>query len=171
MDRLARFLIICIAIACGVAAAVIALPSLSLTDPVTREAGVLLFILSFMSAIMLSHGPEQTAGMLLLLIRAVTVAICLMPLLVAALVGELARVRSWLWYACCSGLVAAAVPFVLRLGFATHRTAEQADGSGIAHAESRFLLLFFLTGVIAGTVYWLIAGRTAGEDARVPEGR
>jgi hypothetical protein len=90
-----------------------------------------------------------------------------MPLVVAALVGELARVRSWLWYACCSGLVAAAVPFALRLGLDTNRAVTQAGANVASQTEGRFLLLFFLTGVIAGTVYWLIAGRSAGGDLRI----
>ena len=170
MDRVARFLIICIAIACAIAAAVIALPILSLTDPVTREAGVLLFVTGILSSIMLSSGPEEAAGTLFLLLRVITVAICVAPLLTAVVVGELARLRSWLWYACCSGFVAAAVPWILRLGAGGRRIAQRSGENAAAQAEGRFLLLFFLTGVIAGTVYWLIAGRTAGRDGPAPEG-
>ena len=37
--------------------------------------------------------------------------------------------------------------------------------------ELRFMLLFFIVGLIAGTVYWLIAGRNAGEAPAELEGK
>ena len=170
MQHIGRVLIIFVAIACGAAAAIIALPILSLTDPVTREAGVILFIGSIISSFTVATGPEDVAGAMLMLMRVVTLAICIFPLALAALIGELGRLRGWLWYACCTGLVAAAMPWALRAGIASRRLTERAPGPDATQAETRFMLLFFLTGIIAGTVYWLIAGRNAGRDVSAPIG-
>jgi len=104
------------------------------------------------------------------LMRASTLAICVAPAALAALIGELARLRQWIWYACCSGLIAAAMPFDL------HPWAEAERDAGTQEPESimlklRFMLLFFIVGVIAGTIYWLIAGRNAGEATPELEGK
>ena len=169
MGQIGRIFIILAGLACGVAAGVIALPVLALMDPVTREAGFAMFATGIGALIDSDIEPEDAAGSLLLLVHGVTMAICVAPLGVAALLGELARVRSWFWYACCSGGLAAAMPFLLRLwtGLARRTTAPD---STTATAESRFLLLFFFVGIIAGSIYWLIAGRNAGAATTELEG-
>ncbi len=169
MGHLRRLFVIFAGLACGVAGGVIALPVLALMDPVTREAGFMMFVTSILGAVDSALEPGDAAESLLLLLRGVLLAICFAPLGVAALLGELARARSWFWYACCSGGLAAAMPFLLRL----HAGLERRTGtpeSTTATAESRFLLLFFVVGLIAGTIYWLIAGRNAGAASTEQEG-
>ncbi len=169
MGQIGRIFAVLAGLACGVAGGVIALPVLAVMDPVTREAGFVMFTTGIFAVI--DHGvePEQAAGSFLLLVHGVTMAICVAPLGVAALLGELARLRSWFWYACCSGGLAASMPFLLRLWTGLERRATAPDSS-TATAESRFLLLFFFVGLIAGSIYWLIAGRNAGAASTELEG-
>ena len=169
MGQIGRIFTVLAGLACGVAGGVIALPVLALMDPVTREAGFGLFATGILALIDNAIEPEDAAASLLLLVHGVTLAICVAPLGVAALLGELARVRSWLWYACCSGGLAAAMPFLLRLWTGLERRTTATD-STMATTESRFLLLFFFVGLIAGSIYWLIAGRNAGAASTELEG-
>ena len=170
MGQIGRIFTVLAGLGCGVAGGVIALPVLALMDPVTREAGFGLFAIGILALIDNAIEPEDAAASLLLLVHGVTLAICVAPLGVAALLGELARVRSWFWYACCSGGLAAAMPFLLRLWTGLERRTTATD-STMATTESRFLLLFFFVGLIAGSIYWLIAGRSAGTASSEPEGK
>jgi hypothetical protein len=70
-----------------------------------------------------------------------------------ALVGEVAGVRAYTWYAGATALIAAAAPTILRAARGGGRLAEASP------AEGRFALLFFLAGALTGTIYWLIAVR------------
>jgi hypothetical protein len=67
-------------------------------------------------------------------------------------------------------MIAAATPFDL------HPWAEAEQNAGaqepdVMMLELRFILLFFIVGMIAGTTYWLIAGRNAGEATPELEGK
>jgi len=129
-----------------------------------------MFSASILAAFDVAASPADAAATLVLLARSVLLAICIAPLGLAALVGEIAGLRSWLWYACCSGGLASAMPFLLRLLAGVDRGATTTE-TPAASAESRFLLLFFLVGLIAGSIYWLIAGRSAGTASSEPEGK
>ena len=170
MGHIGRLFVIFAGLACGVAGGVIALPVLAILDPVTREAGLVMFTTGIGALIDSDIEPEDAAASLLLLLHGVTLAICVAPLGVAALLGELARLRSWFWYACCSGGLAAAMPFLLRLWTGLDRRMTTSEPT-TATAESRFLLLFFFVGLITGSIYWLIAGRSAGTASSEPEGK
>ena len=169
MGHIGRLFVIFAGLACGVAGGVIALPVLAILDPVTREAGLVMFTTGIGALIDSDIEPEDAAASLLLLPHGVTLAICVAPLGVAALLGELARLRSWFWYACCSGGLAAAMPFLLRLWTGLDRRMTTSEPT-TATAESRFLLLFFFVGLITGSIYWLIAGRNAGAASTKLEG-
>ncbi|HUZ91182.1 MAG TPA: hypothetical protein VMU78_04690, partial [Methylocella sp.] len=60
-----------------------------------------------------------------------------------------------------TGFVAAAAPWLIRA------TLHLPRASGYNFAELRFALVFFLGGLISGSVYWLLAGRDAGGRAPV----
>lgn len=169
MGRLGRILVILVGMACSVAAGVIAMPALAIMNPVTREAGFTLFTTTILALMDSAIEPEDAAASFLLLAHGVTLAICFAPLAVATLLGELAGVRSWFWYACCCGFLAAAMPFLLRLWTGLERRTMAPD-STTATAENHFLLLFFFVGLITGSIYWLIAGRNAGAASTKLEG-
>jgi hypothetical protein len=82
-----------------------------------------------------------------------TVTICVAPVLIVSLVGEVARATSVLFYVAGTGLLAAALPWSLH--------ARHLEASSFQALGPRLSALFFLTGACAGLVYWLIAGRGA----------
>ncbi|MCH9764766.1 MAG: hypothetical protein K0U34_02055 [Alphaproteobacteria bacterium] len=75
----------------------------------------------------------------------------ILPALGVIIVGEVARIRSWLYYMIGGGLALASVPLLSRLG--------QADA--IAAVPAIVWQVFATAGFAGGLVYWLIAGRKA----------
>jgi CBS domain containing-hemolysin-like protein len=138
-------------------------------DPATREAGLVSVMASLFSAFddALDGGdPGQAFSALGFIIWAVIVATCAAPLAIAALIGEAAGARSFIWYSGVSGLLAGASPWIARAA----RGLERAQS--ISEAEGRLALLFFLTGALTGAIYWLIAAPSprpeTARDARAP---
>lgn len=84
------------------------------------------------------------------------VTACFVPVCLVAVIGEAARLRSILWSAGGTGLLAAAMPSVLR------RLARLPETGAVPVHEGRITVLLFLTGVAAGTIYWLVAGARTG---------
>ena len=82
--------------------------------------------------------------------------VCVVPVVAAASIGEVAKVRALSWYAGATGLAAASAPWLIRATLHLPRAA------GYNFAELRFALVFFFAGLISGSVYWLLAGRDAG---------
>ena len=75
----------------------------------------------------------------------------LLPGLAAAVVGEVARIRSLLYYLIAGGAAAALMPII-----ATRP--EVAEGTAYT---APYFTLMATSGFAAGIVYWLIAGRKA----------
>jgi hypothetical protein len=75
-----------------------------------------------------------------------------MPPIFVALVGEIAGIRSFIWYGFGTGALTAIIPWISR--------GESVDA--IPGAEARLTMLLFLAGAAAGLTYWLVAGRSAG---------
>ncbi|MFM9938277.1 MAG: hypothetical protein ACKVP7_02125 [Hyphomicrobiaceae bacterium] len=73
--------------------------------------------------------------------------------LVAAAIGEWRRIRSWTYYA----IIGLAVAMI---GFLTQHSAEQAGQPSIMNNYG--LTAFITSGFMAGLVYWLFSGRSAG---------
>ena len=169
MDAISRFLIIFAALLCAAATAAMSMPFLAFIDPMVREAILMIVMGTLLTALGAPPTQADAAGLLLQLMRGSTLAICIAPVMMAALIGELARLRSWLWYACCSGLIAAAMPFDLRPWSEAKRVAGGHETAAMP-LEIRFMLLFFIVGLIAGTIYWLIAGRKVGMTQSELEG-
>jgi hypothetical protein len=150
-------------IATGVGA--IFLPLAALFDPTTREAGFDATAAAFVALIdeLSAYDPPYFApSAMSFLFWAIFVGVCAAPLAVSALIGEVANVGAWTWYAGASGLLAAAAPWIARAS----RGLENAHRGNAV--EARFALLFFLTGVMTGSVYWLIAVRRSRIGERAP---
>lgn len=75
----------------------------------------------------------------------------LVPALVVVIVGEVARIRSALYYVAGGGIALAALPLLGRL---------EATG-GVAMPSSRLWAVLATAGFAGGLVYWLVAGRRA----------
>jgi hypothetical protein len=75
----------------------------------------------------------------------------IIPALLVVLIGEVARIRSWLYYILGGGAALAAIPLIARFG----------------QVETSFLpppvvwQVFATAGFAGGFVYWLLAGRRA----------
>lgn len=74
-----------------------------------------------------------------------------------ALVGEIVGARSALWYAGAGAILTGAMPWLLR------------DAETGTPEELHVSLALALTGAMAGLVYWMIAGRSAGRTP-APDG-
>jgi hypothetical protein len=166
--RIARILLVTAALLGATASALVFFPIAALIDPVTRGAAADLAAAASFALLERALNDPAAGDMLstmLSVIRSVAAAICLLPILIVGLVGEAAKVGSWIWYSVATGAVAAAVPFIVR---------GKADGSvspAAQNVEMRFAAILFLTGVVCGLIYWLVAGRTARQVTRSPGSR
>lgn len=171
MDHvLRRGVAIILGLVSAIAAAMIFLPLAALFDPTLRESGAMIAAFAMISAIfdaLEGYAPDP-GGFVIGLLQVATISVAAAPLLIAALIGEVARLRSVVWYMGATSVIAAAVPFSGRIAREAMRFGDPDPGS----VRSRLVLLFFLTGCVAGFVYWLIAGRGAGrdEDDAPPQG-
>jgi hypothetical protein len=152
-----RFVLVLVGLAFAIAAGFLFLLVGGLAVPETRELAADLTLFSlFLTAVDVaqSGAPDQAMAAVAVGLWLLTTAILVAPPLVAAVIGELAGWRSFVWYGASAGVLAAALAF---LGHPL--------GARINPAETRVMLLLFLTGALSGLVYWAIAGRTAPSAA------
>jgi hypothetical protein len=160
---LRRILVMCFGFLIAASAGALFLPLAALFDPLVRQVGLEAAASGFFA--ILDEGaregdPASGIATLGAVFWAILVAVCAAPLAFAALVGEIAGIRSWAWYVGVSGFLAAASPWIARATQGLTRTAHASP------LEVRIALLFFLTGATTGAIYWLIA---AGERREARE--
>ncbi len=80
-----------------------------------------------------------------------TTGLTIIPVLLVVIVGEIARIRSVLYYVAGGGLALAAMPLLARFG----------QGNGLPLADQIVWQVFATAGFAGGLVYWLLAGRNA----------
>lgn len=97
-------------------------------------------------------GPDTLEAMLTLLADGTLLlsGLTVLPALAAILIGEIGRLRSWLYYTLAGGATFVAVPVLSGLG------AQAASAPSVALWQ-----VFATAGFAAGFVYWLLAGRSA----------
>ena len=108
--------------------------------------------LSVVAAAATGADPQDIADFLFLL-WIVSVGAFLIPIALVAVVGELFGLGSWIAYAFGTGALFLAIPILFPGDPSTHGWPANAP------------LGFLATGIVAGTVYWLIAGRGAPRTA------
>jgi hypothetical protein len=156
-----RFFVVVFGFALAVSIGAVFLIIGSVVDPIMRELGLEATLSGFfviMEEAAENGAPDQTFRAFRAMIGAVFFGTCVAPLVIAAVVGELAELRAWSWYAGSCALLAGASPWIVRAASGVARASQ------ITPLESRVALLFFLTGAVTGTIYWLVAAR--GEDPR-----
>jgi hypothetical protein len=158
MNAVRRAILGAFGLTVAIAAALIVLPIAALVDPVTRDAGAAFVHFAFFSLAdaSLDGSSAFAAAELARFVWTVLVAVCVVPLVMTVLIGAVARVHSLAWYAGATGCIAALAPWAAR---AALRTTKAVSASP---AELRFAFVFFLTGAVAGLVFWVLAGRSAG---------
>jgi hypothetical protein len=159
MELIGRAFLVIAGIAAGAAAALIVLPVLIILDPFGGDAGLIFSFGGFVDLLQTVFNdmpPEEALSLFAGFLWTAGLMICVVPLVVTALIGEVAAVRSLIWYSGATGVLAAAMPWLMRAAF------HLADVRTAKPLELRLALLFFLTGTVAGFIYWLICGRRAG---------
>jgi hypothetical protein len=80
-----------------------------------------------------------------------TAGLTVIPALLVVFVGEIARIRSALYYVAGGGAALAAIPLLARIG----------QSGNFVLADQIVWQVFATAGFAGGFVYWLIAGRNA----------
>ncbi len=156
----ARLTLTIVGLACASAAALLFLPFAVLVDPLvqsTTSHASADHWFEILENLFADDDPQEALTTFVQLIWSIGMLVCVVPVTITALIGSLARTRSFVFHAGLTGAFAAAMPWILRAS----RFADR--GGQISSAEGHLTLILFLTGVVAGTIYWLIAGRR-GED-------
>jgi hypothetical protein len=96
------------------------------------------------------HFLSEAVGMVSFLFTVAPV-LTLAPAVVAVVVGELARIRSLLYYVLAGGAAAAAMPLIAAPYEAAQNTTYNAP----------YFSIMATAGFAAGLIYWLFAGRRA----------
>jgi hypothetical protein len=99
-------------------------------------------------------------GWSLILFSRFVVVVLFLPVTLVAVVAEFFGLRPWLAQALGTGLLTALMPFAL-MPELTASSAFASSATGLLAA----------TGALAGTIYWMIAGRNAGPDPKTIEER
>lgn len=84
-------------------------------------------------------------------LAALTSGLSIIPALAVIIIGEVGRVRSWLYYMIGGGIALASAPFLANL------TAQEA----LVIPASTVWQVLATAGFAGGLMYWLVAGRTA----------
>lgn len=106
------------------------------------------------------RGPESVSLMamldLLMQGRMLLSGLTVIPAVLVVIVGEVARIRSSLYYIVGGGLALAAVPLLARYG-------QAAPGASLQSLIPPTLVwqVFATAGFLGGWVYWFLAGRNA----------
>jgi hypothetical protein len=104
-----------------------------------------------------SEGMDSAAGLFDFLRQAHLLAsgLTVLPALAVILIGEVARIRSALYYVVGGGAALAAIPLLAHIG-PTHASELPATGVWTGVWQ-----VFATAGFAGGLVYWLLAGRRA----------
>ncbi len=140
------------------AAGLAVLPVLVVVDPVTRDVSVALVdrVVELLDEAAFDPSAGEEAGAFLGFLYTAVVAICFLPILFVAALGALAKLRSWTYLAAATGIVTAAMAWTLRYAFHLPRA------GAASPAELRLALVLFLTGIVIGSVYWLVSRMLGG---------
>lgn len=97
--------------------------------------------------------PDQMSGILGLIafLHTAVPTLTILPALTAVIIGEIAKIRSPLYYIVSGGVAMAVMPLVV-----THP--EQIAGSA---PSVQYISIYATAGFAGGFVYWLSAGRNA----------
>jgi threonine/homoserine efflux transporter RhtA len=129
----------------------------TIVDPVMAVlTGDTLFVglWSLMDAVFAAEDPGPIVEGAFLAVGRIVFTLLVLPPLMIAIISEVLGMRSLLWHALATGILTAAVPFILR---ASARIASP--------AELHVSVVLGLTGAVAGLVYWAIIG---GREPRPP---
>jgi hypothetical protein len=114
---------------------------------------IVLFVYTPVELAMDAGDRVSEAGMLSLAAATHTAVFAAPLALIGAAIGEWRGLRTWTYYALVGVLIAI-------IGFLVQYSSESGGAASILNTYA--LSAFVVTGLIAGFVYWLVAGRLAG---------
>jgi hypothetical protein len=130
----------------------------SVVDPVMASlTGETLFVSfwSLVDALFAVEDPGPILAGALAGISKLVLTLFVAPPALVGLIGEVAGLRRLAWYAGGTAALTAAIPWLMR------------GAARIASpAEIHVSLVLALTGAVAGLVYWMVAGQSAGKSQR-----
>lgn len=135
-----RMIVVCFAFVMATAAALFVMVTLGLERAT----------LAISTADIAATSAENMADMLFALLRLMS-ALTVLPALALIVIGEVARIRSALFYVIGGGAALAAIPLMARFG---------SLGSGALQGNLVWQI-FATAGFAGGFAYWLLAGRRA----------
>lgn len=166
MRFLGRLVLFFVGLLFAIPAAAVTLAIGAMFEPAAHQIlafiGAGLFDLVFNAPIDDAQAQQAVLG-LLTGFWTLSLVVLIAPITFVAIAGEATGTRSFVYYAGLTGLITAAAPWLLRGGLTA--------GPALA-AEGRITALLFVTGAIAGLVYWFCAGRSAGRgrsEQRAPQ--
>ena len=147
-----RLAVIGCGLALAIATAVLALPTFAFAAALTRGnlAGLPQSILDVVVWWAVADGAGRVLHEAVAAAVKAVAVICCGPVVLAALIGEVAGWRNLVWCAGASALLSVALPVAA------------GSGSLAAFAQPIALGPLAATGGVAGLVYWLIAGSRSG---------
>jgi hypothetical protein len=169
-----RLILAPIALILAAAASFIFLLVAGLADPAGRRVleGVgWLFLLAVRSDAMQGDPPGSFLTLATKIIWGAAIMVAIAPIAITALIGEAARLRSFIFYVCVPAALSAATPWLMRnvraAGSAAIRDAAMRNAESQA-SEGRLVLLLFLSGALSGFIYWAVACREPGNKPLPP---
>lgn len=160
MRLLGRATLVALALLLAVSAGALFLALAPLFDPVVgRFVGEVAWtgLWALLDSVAALDDPEPLVREAFVGLSGLGTTLLVAPPVFVALVGEVAGLRALAWYAGGTGAVTAAIPWLLR------PAPRPATGE-----EIHIVLALFLTGAVAGLVYWALAGHGAGRRQAEP---
>jgi hypothetical protein len=109
---------------------------------------------SFVDEVFSSEDPGPIVAAAFDAVGRIVFTLLVFPPLLVAVLSEVVRARSAVWYGLATGFLTAAIPWILR-------GSPRIGSPGELHVS----LVLGLTGAVAGLVYWAIAGRDPGRGS------
>ncbi len=156
MNPLLRWLVLIpFALFCAIATAVFATLAFAILAPEFGEVvgvAIAAWVQSVVAVILHYDLPGRAVTSVMLRASSLAGALLVAPVVITAITSELFRWRGWMAQAALTAFSS----IVLPLGVLAPRRM-------LSGAEARVLIALGLVGVVAGSIYWLVAGRSAGE--------
>jgi hypothetical protein len=154
MKLIGRLIAVAFGLVCAVTAGVMFLLVASVVDPVMAVlTGDTMFVgfFALMDAIFAADDPSAVVAGTLTDLGRLIVMLLVAPPAFVALASEVIGARSLAWHAGLTGVLTAAVPWLMR-----------GSVQMASPAELHVSVVLGLTGAVAGLFHWMIAGRSAG---------
>lgn len=159
MHALGRLVLWLVGLVLAIPAGAIALALGVINEPAARELIARLGLAAFGAMLRIASeggNPQPVAEALFLGFWMLSLVLVVAPVTLVSALGEIAGARSFLLYGGVTALLTAAIPWLARGGVG--------ERAALA-AEGRLTAILFVTGAVAGLVYWAAAGRSAGSSA------